>query len=273
VYTWTSAPAQTSAFDVCIGTPPPPPANDECADAEVVLTNPDLDCGNFASGTIAWATGSLEDNTCFGVDDDDVWYQFEATSEVHQISLTNVVGSTTFMYHTLYEGTDCGTMTQLYCTTNNTSIAGGLTIGETYYVRIYTSTSVSGQTTTFDFCVGTPPPPPANDDCADAQQVLTNPDLECGNTVSGTIAWATESGEPNSCFGTDDDDVWYQFVATNDVHTIDLTNVVGSTTFLYHVLYEGTSCGSMTQLYCATTNNSLATGLTVGNTYYIRVYS
>ncbi|WP_417366726.1 choice-of-anchor L domain-containing protein [Flavobacterium beibuense] len=273
VYTWTSTPAQTSAFDLCIGTPPPPPANDECANAEVVLTNPDLDCGNFASGTIAWATGSLEANTCFGTDDDDVWYQFEATSETHQISLTNLAGSTTFMYHTVYEGDDCGSMTQLYCSTNNTSVAGGLTIGQTYYVRIYTSTSLSGQTTTFDFCVGTPPPPPANDDCADAQQAFTNPDLECGNTVSGTIAWATESGEPNSCFGTDDDDVWYQFVATNDVHTIDLTNVVGSTTFLYHVLYEGTSCGTMTQLYCATTNNSLASGLTVGNTYYIRVYS
>ncbi|WP_417352451.1 choice-of-anchor L domain-containing protein [Flavobacterium alkalisoli] len=272
VYSWTSTPGQTSVFDICVGTPPPPPANDECANATVVLTNPDLLCGNVGTGTIAWATGSVEANSCFGTDDDDVWFQFVATSTTHTVDLTNITGGTTDLYHAVYSGT-CGALTNLVCSDPNNSIVGGLTIGNTYYVRVYSWTSTSGQTSTFNICIGTPPPPPANDECADAIQVLTNTDLSCTNFESGTIAWATGSLEPNSCFGTDDDDVWFSFVATNEVHTINLNNVVGSTTFLYHVLYEGVSCGSMTQVYCSTVNSSLATGLTVGQTYYVRVYS
>ncbi|QEE49810.1 T9SS type B sorting domain-containing protein [Flavobacterium alkalisoli] len=272
IYSSTTAAGQTSVFDLCIGTPPDAPVNDECADATVVVPNPDLECTNFVSGTIAWSSGSAEPNTCFGTDDDDVWYQFVATSTSHTVNLNNVAGSYTFMYHTVYEGTSCGSMTQLYCNTNSSSIAGGLTIGQTYYVRIYTSTSIGMQDTTFDFCVGTPPPPPANDECADATVVVPNADLECGTVASGTIAWATGSAETNACYGTDDDDVWYQFVATNEIHTINI-NVTGSSTTLYNVVYEGTTCGALTQLNCTTSTSPILMNLTVGQTYYVRIYS
>jgi len=44
------------------------------------------------------------------------------------------------------------------------------------------------------------------------------------------------------------------------------------TTDLYHSVWSG-NCGSLTNILCSDPNNSTPTGLTPGNTYYIRVYS
>ena len=263
-----------TTFNLCIGTPPPPPANDECTTATVVPVNPDLLCAQTVPGTVAWATHSTQGNTCnTGRDDDDVWFEFTATSPVHTITLSNVVGSDTDLFHVLYSGNQCGTLTQMYCSDPNTSTASGLTVGQTYKIRIYTWSTTSGQTTTFNVCVGTPPPPPANDECANAIVAVVNPTLACTQVTPGTIAWATPSAEGNTCAGTDDDDVWFEFTATYPIHTINLTNIAGSTTDLMHVVYSGNQCGSLTQLYCSDPESSIATNLVPGQTYKIRVYS
>lgn len=135
-----------------------PPANDECFAAEVVTVN-DGNCDVITSGTIGGATPSGEANTCFGTDDDDVWYEFVATSESISITFSNVQGSTTDLYHVLYEGTDCTNLTQLYCSDPNESLATGLTIGNTYKIRVYTWSATPEQTSTFDLCLTTVPPP------------------------------------------------------------------------------------------------------------------
>src|SRR5690606_27777981 len=118
-------------------------------------------------------------------------------------------GSTTALSHALYAGDVCGTLTQLYCNTGLTSFAQGLTVGETYKVRVYSTTSTANQTSEFDICVATPPPPPANDDCANATVVPVNMTADCLQFASGTIYSATASVETNGCGGTDDDDVWF----------------------------------------------------------------
>ncbi|MDI9256709.1 choice-of-anchor L domain-containing protein [Flavobacterium sedimenticola] len=133
-------------------------SNDECSNAINVPVNPDTDCVQFASGTVIGATASTEPNTCGGTDDDDVWFSFVATATTHSINLTNVAGSTTDLFHVLYSGS-CGSLTQLYCSDNNESIANSLTVGQTYYIRVYTWTATAGQTSTFDVCIGTIPPP------------------------------------------------------------------------------------------------------------------
>src|SRR5690606_32369158 len=176
VYSWTATANQTSVFDVCIGTPPPPPANDNCAKATLAPVNPDMSCALVTPGTIAWATASPEATTCAGTEDDDVSYEFIATNPTHTINLNNIVGSTTLLYHTVYSGTDCGALTLLNCATGNSSLIGNLTIGQTYTIRVYSSTATPLQTTTFDLCIGTPPPPPANDNCDTATVVGVNPD-------------------------------------------------------------------------------------------------
>ncbi len=132
-------------------------ANDECINATVVPVNPTIDCVATAPGSILGATASAQGNTCGGTDDDDVWFQFTATSTQHVISLLNVVGSTTDLFHVLYTGS-CGTLTQIACSDPNSSIATNLVIGQTYYIRVYSYTATAGQTTTFTVCVATLPP-------------------------------------------------------------------------------------------------------------------
>jgi hypothetical protein len=240
----------------------------------VVPVNPTQVCNLVTPGTVEWSTGSTEGGTaCAGTEDDDVWYQFVATNTTHLISVINITGSVTDLNHALYSGDQCGTMTQVYCQTANNSTATGLVVGQTYKIRIWTATATLGQNTSFDVCVGTPPPPPANDECAAAIPVPVNPDMECGQTVDGILYSATASPQATTCTVTADDDVWFEFVATGNAHIVSLLNVTGSSTNVYHAIYEGDVCGSLTQLMCNDANLSIVQGLTAGNTYKVRVWS
>ncbi|MFT6333878.1 MAG: hypothetical protein ACJATI_000610 [Halioglobus sp.] len=254
-----------------------PPANDDCAGALPVTVNGDLACTSFTPGSIENSTGSPEDPTaCGGTEDDDVWFSFVATGTSHTIDLLNVANGTTDLYHSVWQGS-CGALTLLAgsCADPNNSSPSGMTIGNTYYLRVYSWTSTGGQTSTFDVCVGTPPAPPANDDCGGAFPVTVNPDLACGSTTPGTITFSTASPEDTgACAGTEDDDVWFTFVATATTHELSFINITGGTTDLYHSVWEGT-CGGLTLLAgsCSDPNSSSPAGMTIGNTYYIRVYS
>src|SRR5690606_13340578 len=180
-----------------------PPANDECADAIALTVNPDYDCGTVTSGTVAGATDSgVSGSGCFGTDDDDVWYSFEAATTAHRVSLLNVSGSVAAMYHAVFDArAGCGSLgSAIVCSDGNTSNLTGLTIGNIYYVQVYTYTSTSGQDTTFDICVGTPSPPPANDECSGAIALTVESDiadLSGATQIPGTIASATDSGVPD----------------------------------------------------------------------------
>ena len=98
---------------------------------------------------------------------------------------------------------------------------------------------------TFDICVSTPPPPPANDNCAGAIALTVNPDYLCGSVTSGAVQSATASGISSTCGGTPDDDVWFSFVATSTQHRISILNAAGSVTDMYHALFTG-GCGGLT---------------------------
>jgi len=250
-----------------------PVANDDCAGAIALTVNADFDCAVTTSGTIQYATASGEDEaTCFGTENDDVWFSFVATAESHKIELLNITGSATDLYHSVWSGA-CGTLTNINCSDPENSTVEGLTIGETYLLRVNSYTSASGQTSSFDICIGTPPPPPANDDCADAIALTVNPDDSCTDTTPGTLISATASGEDEAaCFGTENDDVWFSFVATAESHKIDLLNVTGSPTDLYHSVWSG-ACGTLTNVSCSDSDSSSATGLTIGETYLLRVNS
>lgn len=139
--------------------------NDECSGAIPLTVNANYNCAATTAGTVAGATGSEVSSTCGGTADDDVWYTFEATDTLHRISLTNVSGSTTDMYMALWTGGCDGLeLVPGSCSDPNTQDIGGLTIGTTYYLQVYTWTSTTGQTSVFDVCIGTEPfcQPPLN---------------------------------------------------------------------------------------------------------------
>ncbi len=220
--------------------PPPPPANDECANAIALTVNSDLNCGTVTSGTIASATDSSVDN-CGGTEDDDVWYSFVATSTSHVVDIINITGSTTDLYHAVYDATPgCGSLAAaLTCSDPNTSTTSGLTIGFTYYVQVY-SWSSSAQTSSFDICIGTPPPPPANDDCANATGVSSLPYNEVVDASGAT----NNAGFIADCALGMNDGVWYTFT-TIAGGTVDIvvSSVTGWDPEL--AIYSG-SCGAFT---------------------------
>ena len=119
--------------------------------------------------------------------------------------------------------------------------------------------------------------PPDNDNPCDATLAVVNTDILCEVSTPGTIAAATPSGVPDpSCGSSADDDVWFQFVATNESHLISLANVTGSSaTDMDHSVYSGT-CDNLTEIVCIAGFadwSSVASSLTIGETYYIRVNS
>jgi gliding motility-associated-like protein len=265
-------------FGICVTFPPPPPANDNCAGAVSVPVNADLNCGQTVTGTTQSATAStgVPAPTCSATGvNDDVWYSFVASNVSHVMTLTNVTGTSTGMTMALYSGTGCGTLTQVQCIAGNTLIVNGLTTGQTYYVRVYTTTATAALYANFTFCVGTPPPPPANDDCSGAVALTVNPDLNCGIVTAGTTVSALPpTGVPAPTCGATgvNDDVWYSFVATNPQHTIRLLNITGGTTDMAMSLYSGT-CGTLTHLQCSDPETMNIGGLVVGQTYYVRVWT
>ena len=272
VYSWTSTSGQTSTFDVCIGTPPAPPANNECDSPATLTESADDSCGNSVSGTTENALNSPGTCSTFGRE---VWYAFTpAMTTNYNFSVTETFesGSFTSTYVSVWSGA-CGSLTQLGSTSCFTTSVGdvALDMGTTYYVVVRSSSSTNY--TEFDLCAYPSPAPPDNDACADAEVVQVNADEACGAVTSGTIASATASGEDETtCSGTEDDDVWFSFTASAVEHTIDLINVANGTTDLYHSVWSGT-CGNLTNLVCSDPNSSTVSGLTIGTEYLLRVYS
>ncbi len=279
VMTWTAAVGTTGNFNVCVGTPPPPPANDSCQGAVNVSVNPNYLCGSVTAGTTTSATVSpagIPTPSCAATGaDDDVWFKFTATNTNHRISLLNIVGTTTALTSVIYSGA-CGSLTEISCNSTNLYNVTTFVPSQVYYIRVYTTTATVAQETNFNLCIGTPPPPPSNDECAGAIVLTVNPNQLCGVTTAGSTAGATQSSTipTPTCSPANgwDDDVWYSFVATGANHSVSLLNVNGTTTNMLTTVYSGT-CGALIQINCTTTDPNFInlTGLTAGNTYYVRV--
>ncbi|PKR81158.1 hypothetical protein CW751_06125 [Brumimicrobium salinarum] len=197
------------------------PSNDECSGAISVPVNPDLLCGSITPGSIASATNSPQPNGCSGTANDDVWYSFTATNSAHTIDLLNVSGSTTDLYHSVYNN-NCGALgTALECSDMNNSTLTGLTPGNSYLVRVYSWSSSSGATTTFDLCIGTLPPPPSNTTCAAMEPICS------GSTISFQASGAGGSapiGNDYGCLSTQPNPTWFFLEISNPgTLSIDIT--------------------------------------------------
>lgn len=116
----------------------------------------------------------------------------------------------------------------------------------------------------------------SNDECVNAIVAPVNSTNSCAQTVAGTITGGTPSAAPvnETCVGTPDDDVWFQFVATSASLGCTLQNVTGNTNNLNFRVYSG-SCSSLTSFYCSTANSlsGYLNDLVIGQTYFIQVYS
>ncbi len=257
----------TTTFDVCVYDAPPPIGNDECANAIVLTQN--ATCIN-TTGDVAGATQSLAG--CLGTADDDVWFTFQATSANVTI---DVLGSANF--DAVVELLDSCGGASIACedaTIGGSSLesltAYGLTIGQNYAIRVYDWYTGPPPSTTFDICVYTAPPPPANDSCFNAYL------LGCDTTVSGSTASMTFDNV-GTC-GTDNTGpgAWYAHLGTGDDVTISTCDQAAYDTKLS--VFSGT-CGALVCVggnddgtNCLGFTSEMTFPTTPGTMYYILVH-
>lgn len=199
----------------------------------------------------------------------------DVSAPVTLLKWSGVAGATNY---DLYFGTTNPPTTRIGTTTLDSINVTGLAYNTTYYWYVVpknTGGVPSGcDANTTSFTTIGPPPPPSNDEC-DSAIVLTN-----GFAVSGTTISATQTMPAQSCMGfngTADDDVWYQFTASNNGDaTITLTPINSFDAVI--VVYSGT-CGNLTAIGCVDSSGSTGSeilnllNLNSGETYYFRVYS
>ncbi|MFV0573273.1 MAG: CARDB domain-containing protein [Xanthomarina gelatinilytica] len=121
--------------------------------------------------------------------------------------------------------------------------------------------------------------PPINDDCSDAITLTSS--TSCSYTT-GTVEDATPSFGANlcggcSCTSPDDYDVYYKFTAVETSHTVTVSNYASN----FDVVIElRTACSSGSSNYIScfdpigapSSVSETWNGLTIGQTYYIRVF-
>jgi large repetitive protein len=274
---FTYASSGNTVQNICIVAGPAAPANDNCATATSFPPIPtNGNCSNLLNQSTSGASNSAVTpsgicTTNFGTPDDDVWFTFVATATTHIMSATFVSGLTD-VYWQVFSSNCAATMTSIFCSDNDAGgTLTGLTIGNTYRIRLYTYATTGN--TVQNICLQTVVAPPNDNPCT-ATTVPVNTTFACSATIGGTVFNATPTGTAlGACGGTADDDVWFMFTATQTSMGVNLLDVTGSTTDLYHSVFAGTCSSLGAALVCSDNNNSVVTGLTVGNIYWVRVYT
>ncbi|MBL7946686.1 MAG: hypothetical protein JNN32_11545 [Flavobacteriales bacterium] len=253
------------------------PINDECFQAIELLPSAICDLEYF---TIAEATESLPGVLCNGVADPDagdIWFRFTATAASHSIRVQGGVGIDPVI--DLRSGACEGS--SIACA-DETAIDGteqidalGLIVGQTYLIRVYDFfTPGEFDDPTIAICITGPTTTTVNDECTQAIELI--PSATC-DPQTFSIAEATQSLPPISCNGTtaaQADDVWFRFVATASSHSI----FVQSSPSIDMVIDLRSGACEGASIACADLTNFDgqeqvdATGLTVGATYFVRVY-
>lgn len=114
-------------------------------------------------------------------------------------------------------------------------------------------------------------PPLVNDNSGGAITVTTNSTGTCTTTTTSTTLGATQTLAAQSGYGTADDDVWFKFVST--APSMNMTVSLGTIGDLVIEAYTSSIVSIVVVDASYTTESVNFTGLTVGSTYYFRVYS
>lgn len=230
-------------------------------------------CGLTTSTTIASGTGSYGSSACgWTTPGQEQIYTFTPTTTGnYSISQTSSFGYIDYLFKPVSLECDSTDWTCI----DDISGAGNspyfnLTAGVQYYLLLDPESSTGGNVS---FILNCPVTPPSNDNCGGAISLTVNPSTTCSTNTAGTTLGASQSQA--GCVGTADDDVWYSFVATTNSHTVTVTPTSLSDAIIQ--AFSG-NCGSPVSLDCvddtiSSNESTVLTGLTIGNTYYVRVYS
>ncbi|MEO5569886.1 MAG: HYR domain-containing protein [Bacteroidia bacterium] len=226
------------------------------------------------TGSLNYNDGTVNDPTVSGscgAAAQDGWLWFTALSSSTEIHFTNGSNRDAALY--VYSGA-CGTLTQVACA-NNTGSSGDETIvvatisGTSYKIRVVrvsgTSGNLSGTVGVFNV---------APDACANAFSLTQTNSYSVTTYAVGN---ATQSLAPLTCSGFTSSsalDVWFSFVAKATTASV---RIVPSGSFDAVIDVRSGSCNG-SNIGCADANiaggteTAVPAGLTVGQTYLVRVY-
>ncbi len=281
------------SFLVCKKIDAQAPANDECVAATSINLTPfSASCSSTISANTQGATKSSPNPSCTSsLNDDDIWYSFQATTSSIVLRVFNATyngtGQTALVGFSFYEASCPPTTSNIICSNLITAGAGYLIInnlvpGTVYYLRFWSSSST--QYATFEFCVQEVVQP-ANDECLNATLITSQSvGTICDATYNATTVGATRSLPDPSCSNFNDDDIWYSFMANTSAVRINFSNARQATTSstgianLGYALYDAACPSSPAALACnANIGNGAGTelvgGLIPGHQYYLRFYS
>lgn len=251
-----------------------PPENDECLGAIPLTMGPEC---VPVTGDVLGASESFPADTCsgyVGVADEDVWFSFVATAATAMIE---VDGSDMFDgVFGLYSGS-CDGLSFLGCIDNGldgdveAGTITGLTVGSTYYIRVYDWYIAQPQTTTFDICVHETVD---NDDCAQAIGLSVHLAADCPALATpGNNGSSTQSTGDPGCDATTGyyQDVWYSFNSGQNTSVfIELTPDANMTDWAF-VVYDG--CEGVESACVTVPDTPLEVATTPNTPYVVRVYS
>lgn len=286
-----------SAFTLA-GFIPPGPGNDTCINAIEIPYIQDLPLGNPipASSLHAYKGPPEIAASCLpagGSANSDLWYKFRVlgagkTTRIKIIDIERVnnvgdpaaVGSTSMLW-VLYKGT-CQALTRVACGSESDNFPDIVDGTLTYYLRVFNydpqvqvKYKIYLEPVNYEW---------RNRNCENAI-TITPAAGGVGTPAVEDIAYNgfTEAGDSdaNDCFMPyPTQGVWFKFRANNTTQNIYLEGLraTENTEFSYPDAgirwYEGNTCGSLVERGCIASfsqQGGTITGLTVGNTYYIRV--
>jgi hypothetical protein len=149
----------------------------ELCGAAILLTS-STTCANTA-GTLNGAAYSTIPTPCGSSSGNrnDVWYRFVANSTNPTVSITSAPSGTRFQ---IYSGPCTGLVT-VYCSTvASIQIPNSLTVGATYFIRVYSNTNTAG---TFNICVTDPPVPRYGNSYVNVSKKTNGGVVEQGDTL------------------------------------------------------------------------------------------
>lgn len=250
------------------------PANDDCTGAiQITQASSSAQCTGTLVNTVGATTATYTSNCWATSYDDDVWYQFTATSAQVYIKVTNISVAGEFIGWSLFEASCAGT--EVSCSGNadgDSVYVSGLTAGTVYFLSgFYQGTTATG---TFNLCIFDAPAPPANDNCAGAINIpVANTEALCSGTTVNTSLATTATYTSNCWSSSYDDDVWYSFMGTSDtmiIKTSNLSAVAGAPGFS---VFSG-DCTTPVEVFCGGngTGYDTLTGMVAGQTYLLSTF-
>ena len=267
--------------------------SDDCFTATQLT--PSFTSCNYETGTSAGATQSRPGGAC-GNSDDDVWFYFVANSSVTTIQVDPSGGYDAAF--DLYDGSCAGNNVLMGGSTCRDALGTGLNekyqftnlvVGNTYYLRVWHRGTGSGSDA-FRVCVFGVPAPSNTGPCSAFSLPSVTPacnfkTYELINTGSSSVPTPsgcnlTGSGSSPTGFYSGGD-MWFSVIvpASGNLEISTLPVSGGGLTDLALAIYSGFSCSSLTQISCngdRSASNFMPylyeTGLTPGNTVYIRIW-